>query len=129
MQVNKYDPNTLTLLQSDITGIHFGDTLQGDHCKTVHVVRPEKTTESEISELSLFLANQGAYNKSSFGYLVSGGMPTGVLPGSPVMSNHFVSGMGVSMQDGDYALLDIQAGDTEKGDYPGISYRFTFDYV
>jgi len=129
MQINRYDPDTLSLLQSNITGVPFGNTLQGNHCKSVMLVKPEKTTEVEITDLSLFLNSQGAYTQSSFGYLISGGLPTGILPGSPVMSNHFVSGEGVPMQDGDYAALDVQAGDNESGSYPGVSFKFTFDYV
>ena len=131
MRLDLYNPESMSLVQQAVTGVDFGSILQANHSEAVQVVRPVMTTETSITDLSVYLDSKGPFTESSFGQFISGVPILGITPGSQYLSDHFISGVSgsVSMQEGDFLWLDMQAGNNEIGSYPGIKYNFTFDYV
>jgi hypothetical protein len=146
MKVRAYSPRTGNLLADDVTGLNFGNIRQGKHGALPVLIRPLKTTEDSFTDLKLYLQNNGGYNQSQFGYLVSDGFAANVrswtsdtsLPG-PYISDHFVvnsaaTGTGSvnidldTQGNGDYIWLDVQVGSLETGSTSNVNYRFVFEY-
>lgn len=142
MKIRAYSPRTGNLLADDITGIYFGNIRQGEHSIIPIVISPLKTTEDTFTEMTLFLQNNGGYNSSEFGHLVSDAFISDVrsfsisdyTPGRTYICDHFVlnptaSGEGgVTIEDENYIWLDVQVGALETGSTSNINYRFVFDY-
>jgi len=146
MKVRAYSPRTGNLLASDVTGLNFGNIRAGQHGALPVLVRPLKTSEDSFTDLKLYLQNNGGYNQSQFGYLVSDEFAADVrswtsdtsLPG-PYISDHFTvntqaTGAGSvninldTQGNGDYIWLDVQVGALETGSTTNVNYRFVFEY-
>lgn len=131
MRLDLYNSINMTLQESGVSGISFGNVPQGKRSRIVPVILPVKTEESEISNLNVYLSSKGPYKSSEFGYFITGVPFTGVASGSDYLSSHFISGVSgsVPMAEGDFLWLDMVAGARESGAYQGITFTFTFDYV
>jgi hypothetical protein len=134
MKVQRYNPVNMSLLEDSAEQLDFGTVYQGHLCEELQVIRPVKTTESEITDLQMFLNSKGAYTNSTFGFGVTGLPVSGLLPGSNFLTGVFTPGAsgvgpGVSIQDEDFVYLNVLAGANEKGNYPGVNYSLVFDYV
>jgi hypothetical protein len=147
MKIRAYSPRTGNLLQDDITGLNYGNIQKGKHGAIPVVIRPLKTTEDTFDEIKLFLQNNGGYNQSQFGYLISDEFVANVrsytsdsiISDGIYISDHFtlnplatgLGGVSVSVDgygNGDYVWLDVQVGALETGSTTNINYRFTFEY-
>jgi len=136
MKIQRYNPSDMTLAEDSVTGMDFGTVYQGNYCEEVLVVRPVATTEAVLLEMKMFLQSKGPFRRSTFGAAHSTQPMTGVMPGTGIMtgvleavSNPALSDNGgLALVDGEYVWLDVKVGETEKGSYPGVNYRFVFDY-
>lgn len=138
-RVDRYDPTTMALAESDISSIDFGGVIRGQHCAETVVVKP--VTAGTITQLALFLESAGGLTNAAFGYLASQEQFSGIQPGSSEMSDHFTETPGVSdfsfLENGvsldpdspEFTWLDLQIGvSTTIGENTGINYRFVFEY-
>lgn len=124
MKIRAYSPRTGNLLADDIIGINYGNIPQGQHCAIPVLIQPVKTDEDTWSSMSLLFQNDGGYDSSRFGYFILSDFIS-----DPVLSDHFTGvGDSVSINDGDYAWLDVQVGAIETGSTSNINYRFVFEY-
>ena len=147
MKIRAYSPRTGNLLQDDISGLNFGNIQKGMHGALPVVIRPLKTTEDTFNEMRLYLQNNGGYNQSQFGYLLSDQFVANVRSYTPetytsdevYVSDHFsvnpyasgLDGVPITIDghgNGDYIWLDVQVGALETGSTTNINYRFTFEY-
>lgn len=144
MKIRAYSPKTGNLIAEDITGINFGNILQGEHSSMPVLIRPVLEDE-DASSLSLYLENNGGFNNTSYGYLVSEefipnvkSFKGSVEPGYNYISDHFSNPstvsdsieIGISNEGvGDFIWLDLQPGAAESGITSSLVYRFLFEYV
>lgn len=137
MKIQRYNAEDMSLAEDISSSLDFGTVYQGNYCEEAIVVRPSSTTESVLNEMKLFLESKGPYTKSSFGVGKSVIPITGVKPSEGILSDTLTevnntvlsNSLGVSLEDGEYVWLDLKVGETEKGSYSGINYRFVFDYA
>jgi len=143
MKIRAYSPKTGNLIAEDITGINFGNILQGEHSSLPVVIRPVLESE-EIYSLSLYLANNGGFSNTNYGYLISDEFVPEVksyngdeVVGEVYISDHFVNPSQVSDSlevgltgegVGDYIWLDVQPGAIETGSTNSLVYRFLFEF-
>jgi hypothetical protein len=137
-RIESYDPNTGALLSSDISSLDFGGIIRGKHCSQLAVIKP--ITEGTVTELGLFLENNGSFNNAQFSFLSQQDLATGIQPGDVRVSNHFTQVTGVSdftasdygcMLDPTipgYIWLDILVGLGSTIGAGSVNYRFVFEY-
>jgi hypothetical protein len=143
MKIRAYSPKTGNLIAEDISGINFGNILQGEHSSSPVLIRPVLEDE-EADSLNLYLANNGGFSSTEYGYFVSDQFVPNVksYQGTPeegyvYISDHFnnpstvsdalevnLDGEGV----GDYVWFDVQPGAIESGSTNSLVYRFLFEY-
>lgn len=70
MKIEAYNTKTGQLLSGDVSGINFGDIIQGDKTKIPLLVRLKKDGE-EVYNAEIFLQNNGGYNNTEFGYFIN----------------------------------------------------------
>ena len=139
MKISAYSPKTGNLLAEDISGINFGNVLQGEHSSMPVLIRPV-LEEEEATSLSLYLANNGGFSNTEYGYFVSDQFVPGVKSyegatgvGSVFISDHFNNPsassdsieIGLNEEGvGDYIWFDVQPGAIESGSTDSLVYRF-----
>lgn len=148
MKIQAYSPQTGELIADSISGINFGNILQGEHCISPVLILPVKTTEDLFTSLILYLQNNGGYSQSAFGYFLSSDLITGItsyissdvtgeisdhftLVSDPSYASDATGGIGIyslSDQPCDYIWLDVQVGQQETGSTTNVNYRFIFEY-
>lgn len=137
MKIQRYNPGNMSLAEDSLSHLDFGTVFQGNYCEEVLVIRPVATTETVLNEMKMFLQSKGPFVRSAFGVSHSMQPVSGVVPGTGIMTGvlgvvgnpHLSDNGGVSLSNGEYVWLDVKVGNTEKGSYPGVNYRFVFDYV
>lgn len=137
-RIESYDPDDMSLISSDITSVDFGGIIRGKHCSKVCIVKP--ITEGTITELGLFLENNGGFSNAQFGFLGLSTLSSDITPGSAIMSDHFTENQDVSdFVTSDYGLmltpetpgyiyLDAQIGLGSTIGSGTVNYRFVFEY-
>lgn len=137
-RIESYDPIDGSLLSSDISSLDFGGIVRGRHCSQVAVIKP--ISEGTVTELELFLENNGGFSNAQFGYLAQADLVTGITPGDARLSDHFTENSGVSdfttsdygvMLDPntpEYIWLDVQIGLGSAIGAGSVNYRFVFEY-
>lgn len=137
-RVEAYDPITMGLLSSDITELDFGDITRGNYCSQAIVIKP--ILSGTITQLFMFLEDNGGYNNSEFGYFVDSEEFTGIQPGGSQLSDHFVPDPGVSdLTTSDYGAeldptgidfvwLDAYISTADSVGLGSLNYRFVFEY-
>jgi len=139
MQIAAYDPQTGNLLSSSISGINFGNIVQGNYCVSPVLIQPIMTSEDLFTSMVLYLQNNGGYSQSQFGYLTNSALILGVesnIPGATgtIISNTFTlvsnatGPYGVPITNSDYIWLDVKVGASEIGSTNNLNYRFLFEY-
>jgi hypothetical protein len=143
MKIRAYSPKTGNLIAEDITGINFGNILQGEHSSIPVLIRPVLEDEEAYS-LNLYLANNGGFSNTEYGYLVSDQFVPGVESFDDVsdggfiyISDHFQNpsetsdAIEIAVDDagvGEYIWLDVKPGDIESGSTNSLVYRFLFEF-
>lgn len=143
MKIRAYSPKTGNILADDISGINFGNVLQGEHTSIPVLIRPV-LEEEEATSLSLYLANNGGFSSAEYGYFVSDQFVPGVKSyegssdgGYVYISDHFSNPsassdsieIGLNEEGvGDYIWFDVQPGAIESGSTNSLVYRFLFEY-
>jgi len=143
MKIRAYSPKTGNLIAEDVTGINFGNIPQGEHSPIPVLIRPVLEDEEAYS-LNLYLANNGGFNSTEYGYLVSKDFIPNVKSyegssdaGFTYISDHFQNPSTVSdtieigldeKGIGDYIWFDVQPGAIESGSTNSLVYRFLFEY-
>lgn len=143
MKIRAYSPKTGNIIAEDISGINFGNILQGEHSSSPVLIRPVLDEEQAVS-LTLYLANNGGFSNTEYGYFTSDQFVPNVKSyngftdeGYTYISDHFqnpssvsdaievgIDGNGV----GDYLWFDVQPGAIESGSTNSLVYRFLFEY-
>jgi hypothetical protein len=149
MRVETYNPTTMSLVSSDVTGVDFGDIIRGKPSGNAVVIKPVATIESSFVELAMFLENSDGLNHTQFGKFKSDAAITGITPGSDYLSDFFMPITGISdvsmlsvysdfgllfNLDGgglpyEYAWMDADAdvSETSLGSST-VNFRFVFEY-
>jgi len=143
MKIGVYNPQNGNLVADSVTGINFGNIKRGQHGDSAVLLKPAKTTETNFTEMKMFLQNNGGLNLSEFGHFTSDSFVTRVDHNN-YLSDHFtlatgvadigftgVSGLDIDIVDGtpvDFVWLDVEVGSTEVGATSTINYRFVFEY-
>lgn len=138
-RIDRYDPTTMGLAESGISQVDFGGVIRGSHCSSTVVIKP--VIAGTVTQLALFLENDGGLTNSAFGYLASKQSFSGITPGSAQMSDHFTetnsvsdftfltNGVSLDPTSPEYVWLDMQAGlGSSLGENTSINYRFVFEY-
>ena len=139
MQIQAFDPQTGNLLSPSITGVNFGNIVQGDYCMSPVLIQPVMTSEDLFTSMVLYLQNNGGYNQTHFGYLTNSALILGVHSNTPgatgtIISNTFTlvsnatGPYGVPITNSDYIWLDVKVGASEIGSTNNLNYRFLFEY-
>lgn len=140
MYLQTYDPVTGSVVSEQVSELSFGDVLQGRHCSDPVLIRTLPDTETSITNLSVFLENDGGWSSAEFGYYTNPSFVANVESGGSLMNNHFTispdatSGspggvtIGVNDSTSDYLWLDIDVPPTQLGS-AAIKYRFIFNYT
>lgn len=145
MRVETYDPDTMTLLDSNATIVDFGTVARGHFNEHAVVIRPAAVSET-FSQLALFLENNGGLDHTKFGKFKSATPILGIEPGDSFLSDFFTQARGVSdfanyavISDygigfdpvtPEYAWMDAEAGTSELNlGNVTINLRFVFEYV
>jgi hypothetical protein len=94
-----------------------------------------------ISDLNLYLENQGVWAGSEFGYYVNSAFTPDVEAGGSQLANHFTvspdatSGspyavpVGLSDTTSDYVWLDVDIPSSATGPNDSVNYRFTYNFT
>jgi len=140
MHLKTYDFATGDVVSDRAEELDFGAIVQGDHCQIPAVLRIYPDTEVSISDLKVYLSNNGGWSTSEFGYYTSPSFVTNVWPGSEKLNNHFVemrdatqgspNGVSLNVTDStsDFLWLDADIGSNQLGS-TSVSYRFIFNYT
>ena len=138
-RIDRYNPTNMGLAESDISGVNFGGVIRGNHCSAAVVIQP--VLAGTVTQLALFLEDNGGLSNAAFGYLASKQKFSGIQPGGAQMSDHFTvvndvsdfssidDGVSLDPNDPEYVWLDIAVGaGATLGVETGINYRFVFEY-
>lgn len=138
-RIDRYDPTTMGLADTGISQVDFGGVIRGNHCSVPVVIKP--VVAGTVTQLALFLEDNGSLSNAAFGYLASKQIFCGIPAGGPQMSDHFTETNGVSdfsnlsngvsldPDDPQYVWLDTQMGaGSTLGENTSINYRFVFEY-
>lgn len=138
-RIDRYDPTTMGLAQDGISQVDFGGVVRGKHCSSTVVIKP--ITAGTVTQLALFLEENGGLSNSAFGYLASQQKFSGIPAGGSEMSDHFTvtnnvsdfsslsNGVSLNPNSPEYIWLDIQTGlGSTIGENTNINYRFVFEY-
>lgn len=138
-RIDRYNPTNMALAESDISQVDFGGVIRGNHCNVPVVIKP--VTTGTVTQLALFLEDDGGLSNAAFGYLASKQVFCGIPAGGSQISDHFIETNGVSdfsqLSNGvsldpdspEYVWLDVQIGaGSTLGEETGINYRFVFEY-
>lgn len=137
-RIEAYDPDDMSLLSSDISSIDFGGIIRGKHCSKLATIKP--IAEGTVTELELFLENNGGFNNARFSFYASSDGATGIQPGDARISDRFTQVTGISdFSSSDYGCilnpdlpeyvwLDALIGLGSTVGAGSINYRFVFEY-
>lgn len=140
MYLQTYDPVTGSIISERASELNFGDVMQGRHCTDPVLLRTLPDTETNITNLSVFLENDGGWSSAEFGYYTHPSFTANVESGGELMDNHFTEspnassgspgGVNIGLTDStsDYLWLDIDVPSTQLGS-AAITYRFIFNYT
>jgi len=142
--IQQYNPITMALTQDYVTGIDFGNVIQGNHCSRSVVIKPGPHKGYEFNNLAMILEDDAGLSNSDFGHFISKMPFTNIGPGSTYLSDNFSGLPGVSdyagflltsdagiildPEDPEYIWLDINVGSGETLGQSDINYRFLFEY-
>ena len=145
MIINTYNPSTMALAESDVTGLDFGDVVKGQHNSEPVVIKPELEFGDSFSQLSLYLEAVNSLTHSQFGKYKNSEAITGLQSGGDYLSDNFVAQPGISdffdfestsdaglildPDNPEYIWMDVQAGTGESSGEGSINFRFVFEYV
>jgi len=146
MKVEQYNPSDMQLLDSDVTGVDFGNVVKGNHNDEAIVVKPVADMGMDFQILAMFLEDNAGLDHSQFGKYQNSTGVTGVTPGSNYLSDYFVETPGISdaadigsVSDNgilfnagapEFAWLDVEVGSSETVlGQSSVNYRFVFEYV
>ena len=135
MILKLYDYQTGDVI-SDAVGLYFGKVYQGQHCVFPVVARIFPTTETTITDSSVFLTS--TYGNAEFGYYFGGkdftsNINAGTLPNHFTVSSDATVGSlyGTPLQfydaTSEYMWLDVEAPTNLQG-YGESSYRLLYNF-
>lgn len=144
MEIKAYNPKNGDLLANDISGIDFGEIIQGEHSSVPVLIRPIMSDDN-VSNIRLLLASNGGFDDAHYGYLLSDQFTPDVesyngdvKDGVHYISDHFENPstavsdaiqVGLDSEGvGDFIWLDVQPGEADIGRSKNLTYRFIFDY-
>ena len=145
MQVNQYNPVTMTLLSSDITGVDFGNVVKGNHSTSAITIKPVAEMGETITQLALFLEDNASMDNTQFGKFKNAAPTPGIGAGSDYLSDYFTEVEGISdvsqigtysdyglvftASNPEYAWIDAEVGlsETTLG-AQAVNFRFVFEY-
>ena len=76
------------VVATGVSDLSFGTVRRGQHCDSPVLIKFEKTVESEILGIKMFLQSDGGLTGSAFGYYVDPGF-TGGVDYTNLLTNHF----------------------------------------
>jgi hypothetical protein len=145
MIINTYNPTTMALEESDVTGIDFGDVLKTQHNSSPVVLKPVLEDGETLSQLAFYLESTNGLDRSTFGKYKSTEAVMGIPSGSDYLSDHFIvqegisdffdfegtsdAGLTIDPSSPEYLWLDVQAGSAETGGDAQVNFRFVFEYI
>ena len=136
MNIQQYDPATLQLISSNVTGVDFGIAYQGNPSDEIVLIKPVKTIENNFLQLELFLQNDGGLTQSQYRYLLQDQV-TGIPARSDLTGEFLQTDFPSFSGDGsasfnsmtpEYAWLDVKAGDSEINSSSNVEFSFVFEY-
>lgn len=121
---------------SDAVGLYFGKVYQGQHCTFPVVARIFPTTETTITDSSMFLTS--GWGDAEFGYYLGGkdftsNINAGTLPNHFSVSSDATAGSlyGVPIQffdaTSEYLWLDVEAPSNQQG-IGDADYRLIYNF-
>jgi len=144
MIINTYDPTNMSLIESDVTGVDFGDVLKSQHCIRPVVLKPVVDFGETLSQLAFYLESNNGLDHSQFGKYKNANAIEGIPAGGDYLSDHFVVQEGISdflnfentsdagivlnPENPEYIWMDVQAGSAETGGAAQVNFRFVFEY-
>lgn len=138
-RIDRYNPTNMGLAETNISQVDFGGVIRGNHCSVPVTILP--ITAGTVTQLAMFLENDGGLSNAQFGYLASKTKFSGISAGGSQMSDHFTetnnvsdfsyisNGVSLDPDDPEYVWLDVQIGSGASiGVNTSINYRFVFEY-
>jgi hypothetical protein len=145
MKIYKYDPEDMSEISSDATGVDFGDVIKGHHAPNVVAIKTYAYPEDHFTSLAMFLESNGGLDHTVFGKYKSSTAITGIEPGDDYLSDYFVGVSGISdpsqvaeysdyglildAADPEYVWIDAEPGTNEVVyGSKSVNFRFIFEY-
>lgn len=137
MYFELYDSITGDIIET-VDNLNFGDIIQDQHCVKPLVFRAFSDIENSVSNLKLYLEDQGSID-AEYGYYISSSFEPSIESGSNKLSNHFVempdasstSPNGISIgwdtTSSYWVWLDTQT--PEKSGLSESNFRFFYDWT